>query len=70
MGDTKPCFKCKKFKNVDDMKCCEFNFDAFCPNCDDELVMIRDHSNFRSYVHIGSLTRLQAAQPTQHWIKL
>jgi hypothetical protein len=67
MSDIKPCFNCGELYHIDDMKCCQYDFDSYCQNCDSDLVMIESIDGFRTYVHKNSITHLRKEQPLQHW---
>jgi hypothetical protein len=70
MGDIRPCINCGGKHHIDEMKCCQYDFDHYCSSCDNVLTMIENKEQERVFVHKTTLSDLQKEQPEQNWIEV
>lgn len=70
MTDIRSCNSCGELNHIDNMKCCQYDFDHYCPNCDDVLVMIQNNGRERVYVHQDTFTSLKDEMPNENWEKV
>jgi hypothetical protein len=70
MSDIRPCNNCGEKHHIDDMKCCQYNFDHYCSTCDGILIMIQNNDRERVYVHQNDFLNLKDEMPNENWEKV